>query len=390
MSAARAAVLLAALAMQPGLSRAQQPLPAGDGAAADETLFVGFEINGRPSDLAAVVRRRGGDYLIRDADLAALRLNIPDGVALEIDGDVYRLLSALQPMAVSLDEGRQVLLLSLPQTAMQATSVNFGRGPLVPPTSRDWSLFLNYDAALATTETYALGSGAVEGVLSGPYGSLTNSGLGRMRLDGGIGGGARSGDTQSTDSAVRLESTYTYDNPDNLTRLRVGDSVSGYSSFAQQVRFGGIQFSTDFNLRPGQYKFGAPGLAGYLDNDASVALYVDNVLRYTGSLPAGPFSFNDLPVTTGAGETRLVVRDLLGREQVITSSYYVSGDALAAGTQEYSYELGALRDDYGRRSFDYGDAFLSGTHRLGLTDWLTAEVHGELQADRYQLGGGPC
>jgi outer membrane usher protein len=354
----------------------------------DETLFVGFEINGRAKDTAAVIHRYGDDYLIRDADLAALRLNIPNGGAVEIDGAVYRPLSLLQPMAVSLDEARQILVLSLPQSAIQATSVDFGRGRLAPPTSRDWSLFLNYDATIATTDSYAIGTGALEGVVSGPYGSLTNSGLGQMRLDGGIGSSAASDGARSTDRAVRLESTYTYDNPDNLTRLRAGDSVSGYSSFAQQVRFGGIQFSTDFNLRPGQYKFGAPGLTGYLDNDASVALYVDNILRYTGNLPAGPFSFNDLPVTTGSGETRLVVRDLLGREQVITSSYYVSGDALAAGTQEFSYELGALREDYGTASFDYGDAFLSGTHRLGLTDWLTAEAHGEWQADRFQVGGG--
>ncbi|MCF4165010.1 fimbria/pilus outer membrane usher protein [Zavarzinia compransoris] len=353
--------------------------------APDDVFLAGFEVNGRASDLAGILRRRGDEFLIRDSDLATLRLNIPSVPGIEIEGDVYRPVSALKPTMVRFDTERQVLILDLPSTAMQAISIDLGRRPTALPTSDDWSLFLNYEAAVTGTDDYALGNGALEAAVSGPQGTIVASGLGHARLDGGWGG---DGGVAGPPRGVRLETHYTYDNPRDQTRLRLGDGVTGRSSIGQQIRFAGFQFSSDFNLRPGQFVFAAPGLSGYLDGASSVALYVDNILRYTGQLPAGPFSFNDLPVTTGAGETRLVATDLLGREQVITSSYYVGGDSLAAGRQSFSYEFGVERRNYGSASNDYGDGLAAFTHRLGLTDWLTGEVHGEWQAERWQAGLG--
>ncbi|MFA5121216.1 fimbria/pilus outer membrane usher protein [Zavarzinia sp.] len=371
--------LLPALAAGLALSLVGAPQQGHAQGTGDDVLFVSFEVNGRTADLAAVVHRRNGDYLIRDADLAALRLIVPEGPGIEIDGDIFRPLSALHPAKVTLDETRQVLILEVPPAAMQASAVNLGRRMGALPTSSDWSLFLNYDSTVNSTDTGTVGSGAVEAALAGPYGTFLTSGLGQLRLDGG-------GDSRSEDHGLRLETSYTYDDPAAQTRFRLGDSISGYSTFGRQIRFGGVQFSSDFDLRPGQFTFAAPGLSGYLDNASTVALYIDNVLRYTGDLPAGPFSFADLPVTTGAGETRLVVTDLLGREQVVTSSYYVSADSLAAGKREFSYEFGARRKNYGSASDDYGAAFAAATHRLGLTDWLTAEAHGEWESDRWQAG----
>lgn len=353
--------------------------------ASDDVLLVGFEINGRTSTLAGIVRRRGNDFLIRDSDLAHLRLNIPNVPGIEIDGDVYRPVSALRPKIVTFDTERQILVLDVPPTSMQAISIDLGQQPSALPTSKDWSLFLNYEATVSGTEDFAVGNGALEAAIAGPYGTFVASGLGQSRLDGGLGG---DGGTAGSPRGVRLETNYTYDNPRNQTRLRLGDGVTGRSSIGQQIRFAGFQFSSDFNLRPGQFVFAAPGLNGYLDGASSVALYVDNILRYTGQLPAGPFSFNDLPVTTGAGETRLVATDLLGREQVITSNYYVGSDSLAAGRQSFSYEFGVERRNYGSASNDYDDGFAAFTHRLGVTDWLTGELHGEWQDERWQAGLG--
>ena len=55
---------------------------------------------------------------------------------------------------------------------------------------------------------------------------------------------------------------------------------------------------------------------------STVDLYVDNELRMRREVPSGPFSIQDLPVMTGQGDARLVVRDILGREQVITQPFY--------------------------------------------------------------------
>ena len=55
---------------------------------------------------------------------------------------------------------------------------------------------------------------------------------------------------------------------------------------------------------------------------------------------AGPFELQDLPVVTGSGEVRLVVRDALGRETLTTQSFL--GDAAAPwpGLHDFCYEIG--------------------------------------------------
>jgi outer membrane usher protein len=78
---------------------------------------------------------------------------------------------------------------------------------------------------------------------------------------------------------------------------------------------------------------------------------------------------------------------LLGREQIINQPFYVTPRLLSEGTQQFSYETGLIRNNYGIHSFDYGRAFVSATHRYGFTDSLTAEAHGELLKQQQILGG---
>ena len=82
----------------------------------------------------------------------------------------------------------------------------------------------------------------------------------------------------------------------------------------------------------------------------------------------------------------MVVRDLLGREQVISQPFYASGGILAQGLRDYSYELGFKRKNYGFASNDYGSPMVIGTERRGLSDHVAGEVHTELLQDQQTLG----
>ena len=48
------------------------------------------------------------------------------------------------------------------------------------------------------------------------------------------------------------------------------------------------------------------------------------------------------------------MRDLLGREQVISQPYYASSLLLREGLIDDSNEIGFVRNDFGIRSNDYG------------------------------------
>jgi outer membrane usher protein len=84
----------------------------------------------------------------------------------------------------------------------------------------------------------------------------------------------------------------------------------------------------------------------------------------------------------------LVVRDILGREQVITQPFYATPRLLKPGLQEYSYELGFVRRNFGTDSNNYGRPLAVGTHRLGITKHFTGELHGELLGHQQTVGLG--
>lgn len=117
-----------------------------------------------------------------------------------------------------------------------------------------------------------------------------------------------------------------------------------------------------------------------------VDVYVNNSLAARDNVPAGPFSVEDIPVVTGDGQIRLVVRDALGREQVIVQDFYASTALLRSGLAEYSLNVGWLRESFGIESNDYGSLVSIGQYRYGLTDRLTGEIHGEVGGGKTTVG----
>jgi outer membrane usher protein len=96
----------------------------------------------------------------------------------------------------------------------------------------------------------------------------------------------------------------------------------------------------------------------------------------------------NLPLVSGQGDIQLVVRDVLGREQVVNVPYYSSPTLLRAGLNSFSYEVGAARNNYGLASNDYGPGLFAGTHRFGFTDEFTGEAHAEVLRDQQTVGAG--
>ena len=178
------------------------------------------------------------------------------------------------------------------------------------PTPASPGGFLNYDVSA----NHAQGRTSTSGLLE--LGGFAGWGTVQTRL--------LARDLNGKATAVRLDTTWTRDQPLEVASLRVGDAISGTSSWGGAVRFGGVQWSTNFSTQPGFIAFPLPGVSGEAALPSTVDLYVDSALRMSREVPSGPFSIQDLPVTTGQGDARLVVRDILGREQVITQPFYAT------------------------------------------------------------------
>jgi len=309
------------------------------------------------------------------AQLRLWRIRVDPAAVVTLQGEPFLPLEALRPRKVELDREALTLALDLPPEAFETYALEEGGPEPGPPPSAGTGAFLDYDlAATVGRGVEDRLDGLVELGLFGEPGVLTTSALLEDLTDG--------------PEVVRLETRFFRDMPERRASLRIGDSLTGGGSFARSVRFGGLQWATNFATDPGFVTFPLPAIGGLAEQPSVVDVFIDNVERSVGRVPSGPFSLPNLPVVTGAGEVQLRVTDLLGRERIVTQPYYVSARNLKAGLQEYSYEAGFERRRYGRASFAYGDALAVATHRFGFTDELTGELHGEAQLDRQALVAG--
>jgi outer membrane usher protein len=173
-----------------------------------------------------------------------------------------------------------------------------------------------------------------------------------------------------------------------MRRLRVGDAVSAAGSWGRPVRFGGLRWGSAFDTAPGFVTAPTLALAGQTALPSEVEVYVNDALQRRQQVAPGPFTITDVPAVTGDGSLRMVVRDLLGREQVVLVPYYAGLGLLRPGLDDWSVEAGALRRDWGLDSNDYGEAFAAATWRHGFAQAFTGESHAELRPKRQAAGLG--
>lgn len=203
------------------------------------------------------------------------------------------------------------------------------------------------------------------------------SGVGELGFFNAWGYGANTF-VADTDHTVRLDTNWNVDDPEHLHRLTLGDAITRSSNFGQPVRMGGLQWGRKFSLRPDFITYPLPSFRGSAALASSVDVYVNQSLRGNQQVPVGPFELNRVPVVSGQGQVQLVIRDVLGREQVLSYPFYAAPVLLREGLTDYTVEAGWLRNNYAVNSVDYGRFLVAGTYRKGITDTLTTEAHAEI------------
>lgn len=375
-SLARALVLAAALAC-PGAFAQSPP--------AERAVPFEVTVNGSPGGSWVLVERAGTLYAPREA-FDEWRLNVgTQAPRIAFRGQEYLALSSIPGFRAKVDRANQSVDLQFsPQAfAMLRMSQELAKrpdpGPVMP------SVFLNYDASYSRSavrdgpSTGDLGLLGEVGLSTG-LGVLTTSFAARNLL------GDR--DAVLPRKALRLESTFTHDFPDRNQTLRLGDTTTRPAMWGRDVYFGGVRWGTNFALTPGFVSQPLPAISGVSAAPSTVELYVNDVLRQVSNVPTGPFVIDNFPLLTGGGEARVVVRDLLGRETVLTQRFFASGQMLARGLDDWSLEAGRVRRDLGLASNDYGTGFASGTFRRGVSEALTVEGRTELSRNVRLVGGG--
>lgn len=347
-------------------------LPAATG---PQELLLEADVNRQGlRDNVLVLRDAGGGFLFSGDDLKRWRIKLPGPPALQSGGSDYYPLAAIADAKAAFDPARQTIALTIPGSAFEETTERvrtLGRAP--PPVVPQLGGYLNYNLSSTRSNAATATSGLFETGVFGRAGTLNSTFL-APQLD-------------SSSRLLRLESTYAVDYPQKLSSLRMGDTISGAGTWGLPVRMGGVQYKTNFGTQPGFIRSPiATAASGLATLPSVVDVFVNNALVSRQSVPPGPFSITNIPAVSGAGEVRLVVRDLLGREEIVTQPFYRNLTLLREGLEEFSYEAGFAREDFGVANNHYGPGIASATYRRGLTANFTGEVHSEMTPGLADVG----
>lgn len=341
--------------------------------AEEPSMFLEVIVNGNPTGQVGEFIQRDGEILARPQELGELGFVLPA----ELEGGTEPIpISRVPGVQARVNVARQTLMVTAPNTARRASELFTGGLPRMGPLSATgWGAVLNYDTLGTFTDTDNFGGAYLDGRAFGPYGTLSASALSSFTPG-----------AEQQSSFARLDTLYTYAEPEELRRWRAGDVVSGALGWSRSVRLGGAQVSTDFNLRPDLISYPLPVFSGSAALPSTVDVLVNGIRSLSLPVQPGPFQLRSLPIVTGAGDVLMTVTDALGRQTVVNLPFYASTALLRTGLASYSLEMGGVRRRFGLADSDYGDSAASGAVRYGLTDWLTLETHAEA-ADGLALGG---
>lgn len=316
-----------------------------------------------------------GDVLLSPDDLKELGFSeAPTGIRMEQDS--YVSLASLAPgVRFSIDEKTSSLHIVADPRLLKKTLIDFAyRQPRNAAYIQDSAGFLNYgfywsgsDNSDDSSFTAPLELGInVDGVFG--YSSFSY---------------AR---TPMEETFVRLFSHVTMDSPENNRRLVLGDFAAAAGPLGGAGIFGGVSVSRNFSTTP--YFLPFPGLnaSGILHAPAEAQIYINDAFVRSERLSPGEFELLNLSTVANVGDMTLVIRDASGREQKIVQPFHIATSLLKPGLQDYSYNFGYRRVGLGQDSSVYEDPAFLATHRVGITQSLTAGLGAEADHDIFSIG----
>ncbi len=298
----------------------------------------------------------------------AERLGLPAGEAVrqDVEGEPHISLRSLAPeVKYVFDPVELVLGITIDPRLLGRHEVALRRGTIAPDRGGDPSVFLNY--ALTGRDFNTANAFAEFGASRGHRFVYSGLSANKGRVTRGL-------------------TSFNMDMPEILRRYTAGDRIVGSEILGASATIGGVTVSREFTLQPYLVRSPSLDLTGTAATPSTVEVYVNGQLTNRVSVGPGLFTLRDLPATGGLGTTRLVVRDVFGRESVQEGSFYYSTVALRKGLSEYTFSAGALRNDL-TRSFDYDKPAAYAQYRRGITDTLT--LGGRAEASEDVVSGGP-
>ena len=203
--------------------------------------------------------------------------------------------------------------------------------------------YMNYQAFGTKTLNSSYVNGLFEPVIFGKIGSLSNS--------------FTVAEDKNVYKITRGDSFFQKDLPESLQSLVIGDTSNSDGQWSRAAHYFGVRWSRNYETQPGYIYAPNPILSGSASIPSVVDVYINNQKTFSQKVNPGPFDITHLPIPDGAGKVNLIVKDILGNEQVVSKEWYQASSLLAKDEKDFSVETGFLRKDFGIGSSRYANPF---------------------------------
>lgn len=363
----RAAIAIALLAARASGAESAATAPStppstAPPSAADDLqpAFLQIVVNGVLANTALVLVGPD-DVWVPPAELTGPGLSRFAGARRDVDGRTYVSLRSLAPdLRFDLDPVALAVRIEAGKALLGRGAVDLRSTFRPPGLELDGapSAFVNY-AGRATTANDL--SGVLEAGISRGDALLLGS-VSADRLAG----------------PVRGLTALTVDDPRRLVRTTVGDAIVPADPLSGAPVIGGFGYARELSIDPYFVQSPLPRATAFAATPSTVEVYVNGALSRTLQVAPGTYDLSNLPVTAGANDVRIVVRDAFGRVQTIDAAHYQAQGLLAKGLHTFGWWAGARRETFGTSSFDYGSALVVGRHRYGFAETFTGGLRLEL------------
>ncbi|QCS24308.1 hypothetical protein FEC77_03790 [Rickettsia parkeri] len=120
--------------------------------------------------------------------------------------------------------------------------------------------------------------------------------------------------TKNQNKFTRLDTNWTYENVDKMTNWWVWDnSITKVSSWFNSTRFAGIQYATNFAVRPNLVTYPLLDFRGKSELPSSIEIFSNSIPIYNTKAHMGDFDITNIPVITGRGDLIVKTQDITGK-----------------------------------------------------------------------------
>ena len=343
----------------------------------DLPLYLQVYLNGQDMGIVAAFTLHLGQNRMSSTreELAGIGIRTPYGASKGLVD-----LDSLPGVKLRYDEVKQTIDLRVDPVSLLPRMISAATVEEELTPSRDKGVVLNYSLAAQFGGDGGLDlhgfSSTFDAWIFTPLGTLSETGFFTYQAGG-------------DSKFIRQDTNFVVVDRSHALTFTLGDFISSSVDWSRPIRMGGFQIRRDFGLRSDIVTNQLLSFSGAAAVPSTVDVFIQNNRAFTTNVPAGPFQLDDLPVYTGSGEAEIVIRDQSGRVVRKSVSFFAAQNLLKPGRADYSLNIGFAREAYGLESYGYGKALVaSGSLRAGVTDWMTAELHGEAKSGLALLGAG--